>query len=494
MLSRVILKGIYKAAAVMLMALTGVAFASALDLPTKKVKGVEYYYYKVKKGESLYGISKNLGMTVDEIVAANPFAANDIRKGDILLFPKVEEPAEEVVVEEVDVVPADTVEVEEVPKNPAIAVLLPFGLDNAEPSRANKVALEVYKGMLVAADSLADRSGRVDIIARDIDGLSAERVADMVEADSAVARAAVIFAPGEEALFAAVARRAAEGGNYVFNALCIPDTLYASVPMLLQANAPQHVMYEKAVDALLTDFAGFTPVILRSRTGRNEKENFVNYLVERCRAAGVEPRFIEYENNLVTADFDVLPVDGAQKYVVVPSSGSKAEFNKFAYAFHSYRERLKGRAAEALDTAAENGETAADCAVVEVFGYPDWTAFRGDALDMLHRLNATVYSRFFDDFTGFASRGVSSSFRRWFGAEPMESVPSYALIGYDSATWLIKNLRVNEGAFNPTYPSAFEGVQSSFDFRSAGEDAGYYNTDVYIISFREGGRTAVRVL
>ena len=53
----------------MLMALTGAAFASALDLPTKKVKGVEYYYYKVKKGESLYGISKNLGMTVDEIVA-----------------------------------------------------------------------------------------------------------------------------------------------------------------------------------------------------------------------------------------------------------------------------------------------------------------------------------------------------------------------------------------------------------------------------------------
>ena len=39
MLSRVFLKGIYKAAAVMLMALTGAAFASALDLPTKKVKG-----------------------------------------------------------------------------------------------------------------------------------------------------------------------------------------------------------------------------------------------------------------------------------------------------------------------------------------------------------------------------------------------------------------------------------------------------------------------
>ena len=33
---------------------------SAYDLPVKRVKGKEYYYYKVKKGESLYGISKKL--------------------------------------------------------------------------------------------------------------------------------------------------------------------------------------------------------------------------------------------------------------------------------------------------------------------------------------------------------------------------------------------------------------------------------------------------
>lgn len=63
------------------------ASATALDLKTKKVKGVEYYYYKVKKGESLYGISKSLGISVEDIVTANPFAVDGVRKGDILLFP-----------------------------------------------------------------------------------------------------------------------------------------------------------------------------------------------------------------------------------------------------------------------------------------------------------------------------------------------------------------------------------------------------------------------
>ena len=45
---------------------------SAYDLPVKRVKGKEYYYYKVKKGESLYGISKKLEIPLDSIVRANP--------------------------------------------------------------------------------------------------------------------------------------------------------------------------------------------------------------------------------------------------------------------------------------------------------------------------------------------------------------------------------------------------------------------------------------
>ena len=36
--------------------------AWALDLPVKRIKGKQYYYHKVKKGESLYGVSKHLGI------------------------------------------------------------------------------------------------------------------------------------------------------------------------------------------------------------------------------------------------------------------------------------------------------------------------------------------------------------------------------------------------------------------------------------------------
>lgn len=478
--------------AVALLALSFPTMAFDLNLKKKKVNGVEYYYYKVKKGESLYGIAKALGITVDEIVSANPGVADGVTKNDVLLFP-VDVPETETVAEEP--APADTAVApvaEHAPKRPAVALLLPFGLKNIEPTRRNRLSLDFYKGFLLAADSLRDRREKIEIIARDTEGLSEAQVAEMVLTDTALTSAAVYVGPDDEAALSNIAAAAVFNRTYVLNVLNIKDTTYVDNPWMLQGNAPQHVMYRLAVDGLMAGFPGYRPVILRSRAGRNEKEGFVTYLTERYRADGTEPLVVEYDTNLLNADLEQLPAAGGEKYVFVPTSGSLAEFNRFAYVLRSYRDRLKALAAEAFDTAAENGTEPAPYAMAEVFGYPDWTAFRGDALDMLHRLEATVYSRFLDNFTGFDATSFAHSFRSWYGTSMIESVPTQALLGFDAACCIIKNLRANDGVFDPLSPSAYEGVQSSFCFERAGE--GFANSSLYIIRFAAGGRQEARVL
>ncbi len=471
----------------------GGIMASALDLPKKRVKGQQYFYYKVKKGESLYGISKELAIPIEDIVRSNPAAADGVKKGDLLLF-SVDEygdqpqaPVEtEVIAEEI---PVDTTEVVKA-KNPAIAVLLPFGLDKNEPSRLNKLALDFYKGMLIAADSLSDRPGLIEIVARDIDGKNAAALRELVSTDTAVANASVIIGPEDDSSLTAIAEAAAANNTYVLNVLNIRDSAYIANPFMMQGNAPQRIMYKLAVDGLEADYPGYTPVILRSLSGKNDKESFTAYLTSRYRENGVEPIVIEYQSNLLMADLEVLPEVAGQKYVFIPSSGSLAEFNRFAYVLKSYRDRLRALASEAIDTSAENGE-APVYAMAEVFGYPDWTAFRGDALDTLHRLNATIYSRFFDDFNGFSTKNISADFRRWFGSAIIESIPTYGLLGYDSASYLIKNIRTNQGKFDPLFPASFSGIQSSFDFRNEGE--GFVNNSIYIINYQSGGRISARV-
>lgn len=445
----------------------------ALDLPVKKVRGEQYYYYKVKKGESIYGISKSLGLSVEEIVRYNPASADGVHKGDLLVFPYAEyAPAIDPVAPEQ---PEEMVE-EVVPaKNPAIAVLLPFGASKSEPSRINSLAVDFYKGMLIAADSLSNRPGRVDIVARDIEGLTDRQLAAMVADDSLVARATVIIAPESDSAIAAIAAAAQPLGTFVLNTLNTRDSLYADNACVLQANVPQRRMYELAVDAMMRTFEGYRPVILRNESGRNEKEAFIAYLSERYNAAGVEPLTIDYKGALQLSELEALPTGEDARYVIVPASGSVAEFNRFAYVVMAWRDKMHD---EAL-------------ASVEVFGYPDWTAFRGDVLDTLHRLSATIYSRFFDDFNGFSATNIASDFRRWYGSSYIESVPTYALLGYDAACYLIKNIRANEGVFNPEAGVPFSGIQSTYDFTKAG--SGYVNNALYIIHYQPGGRMSAFV-
>lgn len=462
--------------------LSGVC-ALALDLPTKRVQGVEYYYYKVRKGESLYGISRNIGISPDEIIRYNPVAASGVSKGDMLLFPTADfqtpaDQPEEIIAEE------PTVEAESAPAlKPSIAVLLPFGLNNAEPSKQNKLALDFYKGFLIAADSLASRSGRLEIIARDTEGLSPAAIADLVARDTALTTAAVIVAPDDERSIRALSEATAQAGTYVFNTLNIRDSLYLSAPNVLQANIPQHLMYRLAVDGLLATYTDHTPVILRNTEGKNEKESFTDYLTERYRALGTEPIVLSYNTNLLMANLEELPTAGGEKYVFIPSSGSLAEFNRFGYVLKSFRDLLAARASEA------DGDTPA--ASAEIFGYPDWTAFRGDALDLLHRLDATVYSRFFDEPEGFDTRNIAADFKHWFGTPMAESIPTYGLLGFDTANYLIRNLRANDGSFDPESPREYRGIQSSFDFERAGE--GFVNSTLYIINYLPGGRISAHL-
>lgn len=75
------------------------AFASdaELNLPIRKIGGEDYYYRQVKKKETIYGISKELGITKEDIIKYNPSVASGLQRDQILYFPvkdfKKESPA-----------------------------------------------------------------------------------------------------------------------------------------------------------------------------------------------------------------------------------------------------------------------------------------------------------------------------------------------------------------------------------------------------------------
>ena len=64
----------------------------------------------------------------------------------------------------------------------------------------------------------------------------------------------------------------------------------------------------------------------------------------------------------------------------------------------------------------------------------------------------------------------------------IEAVPSQGLLGYDTAIFLIKSLRNNEGNFSDS-SMAYDGVQSGFDLNRPAGVKGLVNLNLYFITF-----------
>lgn len=462
--------------------------------------------HEVKKGETLFGLSHKYGVTPDDIIALNPQANNGIRAGETLLIPTTSASA---AASDKPRAEADTTEPQEKPAKshenqagqasqentvanndrpasdpdaeqaePAtIAVILPFMLSEDTPTKASRRYLDFYKGLLIAADSLGNRGRQIKIAAFDSEG-SLDRVKSILE-DVNVKNASVIIAPEDDAQLSAIMASADKNESYVINNFNFRDSAYMNNPYAWQSNIPHRQMYEKAAEAMMAEHESAIPVLLSNSKGGNEKAEFVSFVKDAYLSKGITPVEIAYDGSLHQSDLEALSDDAS--YVLLPSSGSVGEFNKFCYVLKSYRESLQ------------------DPSKVRLFGYPDWTAFLGDAADMLHTLEATVYTRFYDDRTSLGHRNVTDAFQRNYGTAPVEVIPNHALLGFDLGTYIIKNIRSNDGEFNPDYPSTYRGVQSSFTMTpyqraDSDSDAGYYNSALYIVRYLQGKYVTTSVM
>lgn len=501
-----------------LITLTSLAMGSMnleaqVKLPVTVINGRECFFYKPQSSsETVYGLSKRLGLTREEIVAYNPGVADGIRKSSTLYFPvddfrdRIEPDIEnsEAVVRElpsnslkpVNLKPeieSDSAKavVREEPSNQlkpvkihmeidstttadasearpySIAVVLPFDLKSNEMQRHAKMSTDFYKGLLIAADTLSRKGEEVRISAFDLrdTGINPLENPDVLNAS-------VIIAP-EGRDFITKALKAGIKGH-IINTLNFTDTLYRSNPQVVQPNIPHEAMYHKAVDYLIASLEGATPVILSNTEGRNDKEAFTAYLRKRLGEEHISAIEIPFEGALASSDLERLAMAG-HSYAIVPSAGSIGEFNRISHAINNFR-------------------NANPDVKIQLFGYPEWTTFRGDAQDMLHTLEATIYSRFNDDYNSYAARNIQRDFMRWFGAPMIESIPSQGLLGYDLGCMLINNLRANGGVFKPSDSDEYTGIQSTFRLRRSHEDGGYVNDALYIIHYLPVTGTEAKVL
>lgn len=483
----------------------------------------------IAEGETLYRIAKNNGITVEQLLAANPsldannyetgtvitipagstsiFASDDVTEVDVNLRPinnnsttvvtpevkdensnnngndnagitliannteyhsrHVEKSAAPIIVKsQEDVVDDAQNDDDNTPFN--IAVMLPFKLDAEKQDRESENFTEFYRGFLLAAQNLSKSGRKVNIQAYDTRS-DIETVKELMARDE-MNDVDMFVTPASSAELEYIISQTDTTRQYVFNAFSVRNKAHLSYPNVLQANIPHEQLYQRAINAFMTEMKGRTPIFIKRIEATADKEEFSSMLKTQLSDKGIAYKEITYETSLSNEDFASFGTDST--YVIVPLSSSASEFNKIIPQAKRFKATLTS----------PGGLT--------IFGYPEWLTFRGDRKESLGEFNATIYSRFYYDETYYPARRVVEEYNQAYGREMNSAVPSQALMGYDIATFIIKAMRKNNGDFHVDLKS-YEGLQTDYNFSDA-DCKGLVNTSVEIIKFRNDGTTEHR--
>ncbi len=347
-----------------------------------------------------------------------------------------------------------------------ITLALPLMSDSEKISRTANNYNEFYRGFLIGAQSIAVADSKSDdnptpvsisLIDTSIDPLTSASISD----DSFVI-------VGEDEDDIAHAAQIAGDRTFIMNVFNLRGDQYLTHPNVFHAGINQQMMFDRAISYLLDNYGDYTPVILSREGSRAEKQSFIDALRLAMAEAGRD--IIEYPySGKLPDDIEIAQRPG--RFIFIPTSGSLTDFNHFAPVVKKLR------------------DADPDPDRLKVFGYPDWIAFRGEPRTMMQQLGASFYSRFADIEGNADAANVLNDYTAWYGSTATEGVPNQALLGYDTARYLISGLRRNGTPSNLLSDGTlFQGVQSTIHIEKAvGTNSGYINGAIFIITCSENG-------
>lgn len=442
--------------------------------------------HRVERGETFYSIAHNYGITVTQLAAANP-EVGVLKEGTELIIPEPKpaepqkpaatadsatkpeskpEPTPGSAVEQTPVEPVEKTEAPEVKKadgSVSIAVMLPFMLGQKEPDKSALRHTEFYKGLLMAVDTLKSRENPTRLRVFDTANSSDSVRAALSRLENTDVQ--VIIAPDDQAQFELIAAWARPRGIEVFNTFLPRDDTYKYNGSVMQSNIPIEMLNDGVIGAMQRRYPDHTFVFLTRDGGNADKSDFVDSFRSALAANGRKSVDITFSGKLGEADLAALT---DQQIIFVPVSSRQDELKSILPALI---------AKKGADSVNDN---------LMLFGYPEWTVFRGETAKQMHDLGTVIYSRFYADSDDLDFKRVNDSFEHWFDTGMAAGLPRQGALGFDVGCYLINALRHNGGDFSQSTP-AYRGVQSGFEFERVSDDGGWVNSVAYIVIYRPMG-------
>ncbi len=468
-------------------------------LPKKK-----YVTYEVKsRKETLYGISKQFGVSINEIIEANPYAQDGIKKGDILQIPVVEEnipktsgsdilhivkPKETIYgiskqynITKEDLLRAnpklenglmigDTILITSSSPQPTttptdnnaivqkatyrIAYMLPFSAEEDKNSTNIDRFIEFYRGSLLAMEKIKEQGISLEVYTFDTQ-LGTAKINDILK-NGIPKTVDMIIGPAYPEQVAIVADYAKK--NNVIQIVPFTSQISNSDRFALQYQFnPSSADLDKAIINNILDKHRTDNVFIVNFASQNSKSYHLPERLEKALKSN-SIKYTKLKANSLTAD-NISTLNRNANNLIVLSSCSTQEFKDFVGAVSADNKNYT--------FVVEN----------DIFNY-------AKADKSLKNKNFVTYSL----FNATPEDKYLNAYSRYFTVRTQQSTPNYDLLGYDITLYFCKALQPNKQLI---FPQDIALQQSTFNFTK--QNNAFLNTGCFIYRLRNNNVSIERL-
>lgn len=409
------------------------------------------HLYKVKKSDTLYGIAHYHGITVDQLINANPEMKQpgyQLHKGARLYIPTPQSTSA-----------ASTAATAKQSRVLRVGVALP--LHNVDGD--GKRMVEYYRGILLACDSLKRAGYSIDIHSWNLDATADPAI---LTRDPAAAQCDIIFGP----LYSVQVHALAEFCKARDIKLVIPFSIsgddVTSYSQIYQIWQSDDKLNNNAIEAFLKRYKDARVVLIDCNDKTSKKGNFTFGLRNRLSARGQEYRVTNLNSSL---EMFGKAFDQNRLNVVVLNTGRSPELNQAIAKLRALRAQQHGLR-------------------VALFGYNEWLMYAPGNVDTFCSFDTCVPSYYYYNSVDPRTKALEAEYQKWFHTQPMYAYPRFFLTGYDHAQFFLRGLAKYGKAFKGTAgQSTYRPFQTPLVFKQVG-DKGMQNDNFQLIHFTTGGR------
>ena len=403
--------------------------------------------HTVAKGQTWESVAAEYAVSVAELHAANPdITRRKLKKGTLLIIPRKPKPVE---VEEVVEQKPESVVRTTLP-HLKVGVLLPFSQEKAKMT-------ELYRGLLMAADSVRRSGTDLDIYAWD-GGLMASKIEGL---QSEFKGLDILFGPTEATQIPAVAEMCREHGIRLVLPFAGGQVLQ-DYPLVYNATAPNAVVFEEAVKKMKTVFTDANYVVVSSGSPDNQGKVLCETLSKRMSQQGTAIGYVDLEGDADAYESAFSRL--SENVVVLDNAGTRslnivlARLKDFSRRHPDYR--------------------------ISLIGFPEWQSTTQMLLKDFFAFDTYIISPYYYNVLEESTKRFQRAYEDAFHTPIAQNYPRYAALGFDLGYYFLSGLSKQGDTFEQMQGSLVqEPYQNRFRFERLPSGMSFTNRFVQFIHF-----------